>query len=420
MINGMIGAGIFGVPAELARLTGGFSPTIFLLGALLMTPVILCFAELGGSVSGSGGPVRYVGIAFGAPAGFQAGWALYIARLTAFAANINLLASTVVYFWPSASAPPVRNALMIALVALMAWANVLSVRGAIRSLGTLTLLKLLPLALLIVFGIGHIDPGEAGSLIDPASEAEVGSALLLVIYAFVGFEAGLIPAGEARHPRRDMPRALLWSLAVCAVLYALLQWVSVSALPRLAASTRPLVDVGEALLGPVGAAILIVGVLASIGGNLVGSMFSSPRITYSLATLGQLPEWFGRVHARFETPAASVVFYAAAAAMLAISGSFVWLAGLSVLTRLLLFLGCIAAVPRVRAQADIEAAKATGEDRDTRSLRLPAGRVIPILAAAVCLGLLTQVSLRAWIATGALLAVGSVLYLLALRARRGG
>lgn len=406
MINGMVGAGIFGIPAEAARLVGALSPLLFLVAALLMAPVMLCFAELASATRDTGGPARYVGIAFGPFAGFQAGWALYIARMTAFAANLNLLLGALAHYLPELADGLPRQVGLALLVLLFAWLNIAGVRSALASLGLLTLLKLGPLFLLLALGLPLLGDAATVPRLLPEQGDAIGAALLLTIYAFIGFESGLIPGGEARNPQRDMPRALLSSLLICGVLYALLQWVCLALLPGLAGSTRPLVELGGVLLGEFGIALLLVAVATSVGANLLGSMFSAPRITFGLAEQGLLPRWFGVVEPVRGTPANAVIAYALLSWLLAASGSFVWLAGLSVVTRLLIFLGCFAAMPAVRRQAPADA------------LRLPALGLIAALAALVALGLLAQATAAAYAATAGLLAVGSVLYLIARRHRR--
>lgn len=407
MVNGMIGAGIFGVPAEAERLAGAFSPWVFVLGALAIAPIMFCFAALASRFAGTGGPALYVGHAFGPFAGFQAGWAFYVARLTAFAANLNLLATSVAYLLPGASGPVLRATLLVLVVGAMVWVNVVGARTAIRSLGALTVLKLLPLLAMALAGAWFLDAGVLGAAARPPPAGELGAAILLVIYAYVGFESGLVPAGEAKHPRRDMPRALLWALATAALLYALIQAGAQAVLPELAQSARPLVDAGERWLGTTGAVLVLLGLLASVGGNLVGSMFTTPRITYRLGLDGQLPAWFAAVHPRHRSPANSVAVYGALALLLAVTGSFVWLAVLSVFARLLIYVACIAALP----------AAGRGAPADPAAFRLRGGWTVPGLALLACAGLASQVSLASVLATLALLAVGSGLYALARRRR---
>lgn len=375
----------------------------------MVLPVMLCFAELASHFDGTGGPVRYVGSAFGALAGFQAGWAFYVARLTAFSANASLLVAAVGYFWAAADEPRVRVTLLFVLSAFLTAVTLVGTRRAIGSLAVLTVLKILPLVALVAFGLLRIpDAMLAAVAVTPAPDASLGAAVLLVFYAFVGFESGLVPAGEARNPRRDMPRALLWAIAGVTLLYFGLQTVSVALLPALAEAKRPLVEAGGALFGPAGAMLMMAGTVASVGGNLAGALFSTPRVTYALAREGQLPVALGYVSPRFGTPAVSIAVFGAAGFVLAAAGSFVWLAGLSVLTRVLIYIGCIAALPSLRRRSG----------NDPGVLRLPGGRVIPVTAVGVCLALLTQVRAADYLVTGAMLAAGSALWLVASRSGR--
>lgn len=408
VINGIIGAGIFGLPGEAARLAGGFSPWVFVICAALMLPVMLSFAELASHFDGTGGPIRYAGV-FGPFAGFQAGWAFYIARLTAFSANAALLVGAIGYFWPVADGPGARLALLFAVCAGLTTVTVIGTRNAMGSLGALTLLKFIPLLGLVAYGLLRMpDSMLHGVQVALPDGARLGPVVLLVFYAFVGFESGLVPAGEARDPRRDMPRALLWALGVAALLYVGLQTVSLAVLPGLATTTRPLVEVSGALFGPAGAMLMMAGMVASVGGNLAGALFSTPRVTYALGLAGSLPAWFARVSPRFGTPSVSIVVFGAAAFVLAAGGSFVWLAGLSVLTRVLIYVGCISALPALRRRAA----------DDPRVMRLPGGLLIPGLAVVICLALLTQVKPMDYLTTALMLGVGTLLYVIARRAGR--
>jgi len=404
VINGMIGAGIFGLPAEAARLAGVFSPWVFVICAALMLPVMLCFAELASHFDATGGPVRYAGSVFGPFAGFLAGWAYYLARLTAFAANAALLVTAIGYFWPAADQPAVRVGLLLAICAGLTLNTVIGTRNAMASLGLLTVLKFLPLLGLVVFGLARLPAAVLANLGSgwPAG-SEPGTVTLLVFYAFVGFESGVVPAGEARDPRRDIPRALFWAIGVVALLYFALQSVSLAVMPDLAHTQRPLVEASGRLFGTAGAVAMMLGMVASVGGNLAGALFSTPRITYALALEGALPAWFGQVSSRFGTPAFSILAFGVIAFLLAAGGSFVWLAGLSVLVRVFIYVGCIAAMPALRRRDALAAG----------SMRLPGGFAIPALAVMICLALLTQVKPQDYAVTALMLGIGSVLYALA-------
>lgn len=406
VFNGIFGAGIFGLPARIAAQTGCYSPLLFVACGLLMAPIVLSFAEAASYVRTTGGPILYVGTVFGPFAAFQTGWATYVARATAFAANLNLLVDSLGWLWKGASLGATRTILIVGVCGLLTLVNVVGSKHAMRTAGVLTILKLVPILCLVALGLVVLTPALFPSAAAPLpSAASVGSAALLATYAFVGWEVALVPAGEAKDPQRDLPRALLLGLTCIVVLYVLIQIVCVAALPDLAHSERPLVDAANALMGPTGAAVMLFGTVASIGGNLAVSMISGPRTTYALAQEGSLPAFFGSVHETYKTPSTSVILYGVLVAALALSGSFVWLAGLSVLTRVLVFLLVIAALPKLRRRFGAESG----------TFRLPGGYAIPVAAALVCIGLAFQAQARAAWTTLAFLGVGSILFVAARR-----
>ena len=408
VVNGMVGAGIFGLPSGAARLAGGFSPVVFALCALLILPILLCFAELASYFRSTGGPVRYATEAFGPFLGFQAGWIFYVARAIAFSANSVLMVDSIGYFWPSATEGVLRTVLLAVICGGLTLVNVIGAVRAVRSLAALTVLKFSVLVGLVVVGLALLGDGVIGQVrMRLPVGGDLGAAIVLLIYAYVGFEQAVVPAGEARDPARDMPRGLLWGLASVAVLDVLIQMVSMAAVPDIAASNAPLLDVAATLLGPMGAALLMVGVVASVGGNLVGSTFTTPRLSYSLSLDGSLPPWFGRVHARFLTPANSILFFGALSFVMAVFGSFLWLAASSVMTRLLLYIITCAAVPRVRARR-----AATG------GFTLPLGNLIPVLGILSCMGLMLSSNATSMLLTAAFIVAGSLLYVIERRRRK--
>jgi amino acid transporter len=265
VVNGLIGAGIFGLPSGAAALAGEYSILVYGFCALLILPVILCFAELGSYFRGTGGPIKYGTLAFGSFIGFQGGWLYYLARLISFSANTVLLTDSIAYFIPAA-AESLGRLISLAIICLaLSLVNVLGSVESIRSMTVFTgVLILLPLGGFILLGAEVIP--TFNTPIPPFSD--LGSSALLLIYAFVGFEGAVVPAGEAKRPERDMPLGLLLGLAVVAVLYMLIQLVTQAAVPNLADSKTPLLDASASLFGNAGAVILMIGVAASVIANL--------------------------------------------------------------------------------------------------------------------------------------------------------
>jgi amino acid transporter len=396
VINGVIGAGIFGLPGKAAAEAGTASPLVFLACGALLVPVVLAFAQVSSLFRGSGGPMLYAKEAFGPATGFLTGWAFYVTRVSASAANLAVMVASLEFVSAGVASGVTRQILLLTLCSGMVFVNVIGTRRAIQAVGALTLLKALPLLALIVVGLWQ-NPGSLAA--DPVLPAggDFGAAVVLVVYAYVGWETGLVPAGEARNPSRDMPRALVLGLLAITVLYVLIQSVAVAALPDLAQSGSPLVDVGEALLGTTGGLLLMIGVVVSVGGNVLSATFSMPRLTFAMGRDGLLPAWFGKVDERFGTPARSIVVYGALVFLLASLGTFRWLAEVSVLSRLLLYLVGVLALPRLRKRLDLP-------------VRSPVAAALPIVAAAICVLGMTQVSAQAAAMTAGFLVVGALLY----------
>ncbi len=385
--NGIVGAGIFALPGTLHAQFGAWSPWLFPLFSLLVLVVAAPIARVAAHHSESGGPAAYAAAAFGPAAGFQIGWVYYVARVTALAANANVFAT-----YLAAWLPLPRVLAIGALVALITWVNVVGLRRAIRLLDALTLLKALPLLLiggwaLVAFADRIPAPGSAPEL------GGVEAAALLILYAFVGFENSLVPAGETARPTRTIPRALIATIVGTALLYLLVQLAYVAVVPIGVAPEAPLVAWGEAVAGPAGALLITAAALASVAGNISGSVTSTPRVTLALAEQGSLPAWFGQVSVRWGTPANSVLFMGAVGLLLAVTGSFVWLAVVSTLARLFVYAASILALPTLERR------------RWTWPLMLP--------GLAICLWAAFQSEARSWITLGVLLALGAVLYAVA-------
>lgn len=400
VVNGLIGAGIFGLPSGAAAFAGEYSVWIYAFCALLMLPIILCFAELGSYFRGTGGPIKYGTLAFGKFVGFQGGWLYYLARLISFAANTVLLTDSIAYFFPIAGGGSGR---LISLAVTCLGLSLINVLGSLESIRTMTLFTVIKFAVLIglIFGgftmLGtDVIPRFNSPL--PAG-SDLGKAALLLIYAFVGFEGAVVPAGEAKRPERDMPLGLLLGLGIVAILYMLIQLVSQAAVPDLASSTTPLLDASSALFGEIGAVILMIGVATSVIANLISSMFSATRVTYALSLENSLPAWFGQVHSKYLTPSNSVIFFGISAFALAAMGSFTFLAALTVLARLFLFGMSCAAVPVLRPRF-----KGPGR------FILKGGKLIPVLGILACIWLMFQVSWTSVWMTAMFVAIGTGLY----------
>jgi amino acid transporter len=404
ILNSMIGAGIFALPAAVADNAGVLSPWLFLAGGLLITTVVLTYSELASYFRESGGPVLYTKTAFGPLAGFTAGWFLYLSRMAAFAANATVMAIYLGSIWPWFEDGAGRALVIVSLTVALTWANYVGVRDGVRTIGIITLFKIVPLLLLILIGLPHV----TGNALFPDSLPRIedpGATMLLLIYAFVGFEAGTITAGETNRPRHTIPRALVGTVVATGLFYFLIVLVYVAVSPATGMQQATLVDIGYVLAGTVGALVITAAAVFSIGGNLASIMLTVPRLTFALSEKQMLPDWFGRVHDRYNTPGNSIVFLGALSMAFARTGTFERLAVASSRMRLIVYLRCIAALPIVRRSAD--------EEAQARAYRLPGGYGIPFIAFVLCVWIAAQSNWESLRLTGILFAAGLILYAVA-------
>ncbi len=398
-INGIIGAGIFGLPSSVAAILGAASPIAFALCAVVVYVIVLCFGEVARQFTETGGPYLYAREAFGSFIGFETGWATWIARTSAFGANSNVLISYLGFFAPQVTTGIARVAVLLAVTASLAIINVRGVRASARFGDAFAIAKIAGLVVFVAAGLFFVD-WKVFSGTQLTAGSDWTRAILLVTYAFTGFESAVIPAAEAKNPRSDIAGALILGLAGSAIVYFGVQVVAVGTVPALAASSRPLADAAREFLGPAAGAAVSVLACISILGNLSNIALVCPRLTYAFAERREFPAWFGRLHPRFKTPEASILFFAVIAAILAISGTFVWLAMVSVAARLSIYLATCLALPFLRKRtAAIPLLKAL------------LGSPLAILGVALCAWLAFQTSSHDLLAFGIAAAFGVLLYL---------
>ena len=404
VVNSVIGSGVFGLPSTVAGLIGRFSPLAVLLAGAGMGVIFGCFAEVASRFQQAGGPYLYARAAFGRGMGIQMAWMLCLGQVAAPAANANLFVIYLGEFWPHAKDPLPRAVILTILVGMLAFINVRGVRAGTQVSNVFTAAKLLPLFAVIGMGLFVLHAHPAGvslSATATVSASQWLKAVLLLVFAYGGFETALAPMGEAKDPRRDAPFALFTALLVCTVVYALIQWVVVGVLPDAAHSERPLADVARIAVGSIGAALVAVGALISFYGYLSAKILGMPRVTFALAEQGDFPQAFAAIHPRFHTPYVSILVFAALVWAFALSGEFKWNVTLSAVARLLYYGVCCAALPVLRRQQPGKA-----------GFHLPAGTFLAALAVLMCAVLVTRVDFAQSLIVAATVILGLVNWLL--------
>lgn len=398
-VNGVIGSGIYLLPASAALLLGPASLWAVLLAGLAVALIVLCFAQAGSYFDQPGGAYLYTREAFGDFAGFQVGWMTWLTRISAAAALSNGLAMAVSQLWPAAASGWVKALVIVLGLGLVTGFNLIGVRSGARLSVALVIGKLLPLVFLIVVGMFYIDWSRLAVDVLPG-RAGLTEAALLLLFAFAGFENSAAAAGEFRNPKRDLPFALLATIAIVTLVYVAIQAVALGTLPDLATSTSPLAEAAGRFAGPGAVLLLTVGAVVSILGTISSTTLFGPRYLYALSQDGYGPAVLGRVHPRWRTPDVAILLQFALSLALALSGSFVELALLSVLTRLFAYVGTAASVLVLRKRF-------AGRQG---AFELPGGPLIPLLAIGLSLALLTAASWRNLAMAGIAVLVGAVIF----------
>ncbi|HEX2722682.1 MAG TPA: APC family permease, partial [Gemmatimonadaceae bacterium] len=379
--------------------------------AVAMALIVLCFAGAGSRVSLSGGTYAYAGVAFGPYIGFVVAMSLWFgSQVLASAAVAAVFVDTLAALNPRFGEPAVRAAILIFVYSLLAAINIRGVKTGSRVVQTVTAAKLTPLILLIAVGLFAI---EAQHLAWPGmpSKDELARTSIILIFAFLGIESALTPSGEVRNPARTVPRAIFTSLIVVTIIYMGIQIVSLGVLgPDLATNTKaPLAETARRLLGSGGHLLVLVGAAVSTFGYVAGDMLAAPRGIYALGRDRLLPSVIASVHPTYRTPYVAILIHAVLCLGFALSGSFQQLVVLAVIATLIVYLICCLAA--------IQLQRRNIRDEGAVPFQVPGGPVIPIIASAIVIWLMTASTRQEFLAMGAMLVAETALFLL-MRVRR--
>ena len=403
-VNQVIGGAIFLMPADVARQVGNWAPLALLVIGGASLCVALCLAEVGSRFEGTGGPYLYTRAAFGRFLAFEVGWMQWFTRATSQASVANGIALALGFYWPSMTAGAGRAGLLTAITAALLWINVRGIRQSAWVVNAFTIGKLVPLGLFILAGLFFVQPGRLVPF-PPITLEQAATAALLLIFTYGGYDVIGVPAGEARSPRRDIPFAFVTTILVVTTVFTMGQVIAMSVLPDVTASRTPLADGMAAMLGAGGALLISVGAVVSMTGNNAGQVLTGSRMLYALAENRELPAWFGRVHPVYRTPHHSIIFTSAVALALMLSGSFVFLAAVSAVARLVTYVGACAAMYVLRQPG-------AGARVQPATFVVPGGALVPALAVGSSMLILVLANRQQLLGGAAALAAGALLFVI--------
>lgn len=396
-LNGMIGAGIFALPAVLVAAVGNFAPWMMLIGGILFLPLALCYAWMASRFEHSGGSVLYGEAAFGRFVGFQAGWARYASAIVTAAANMHVMVAYLAALFPGLDDPVIAPLAVAVGLAIITIINLYGMRASVGTLGVMTAIKLLPLGALVLSAF--FAGGELGAVTLPEFSA-LESVILLTFYAFIGFEGVVEAAGEFKDPKRDVPRSIIFMVSGVTLIYIAVIWAFILIGPEFAGENNALAGSAGASMGQAGSLAIVIAASFSIGANNFASGVAQPRLMYGMAERGMLPSWFEYVHPRFLTPSNAILFYGVLAVLFGLWEGFEVLAVAGTLVRLITYVVTSLALPVL-------------EHRE--------GRIVPfhlfcvIVAVACSLFIASQAQAQSWMVLGGFFAAGTLLYFIAAR-----
>jgi basic amino acid/polyamine antiporter, APA family len=401
VINGVIGSGIFGLPSTAFKQIGVYSIGGFLVCAVAVFIIILCFAEVSSRFDKTGGPYLYALSSFGPLPAFLTGWLLLLTRFITYAALINLLVTYLSVFsgWFELQSSKVITIILLTL--FLAYVNHIGVKNSTRVNNFLTFGKLLPLLLFIIVGFFFIEP-ENYEVIKVPDFTTFSSTVLLLVFAFGGFESVLVNSGEVKDPAKNLPFALLVAALIIASIYMLVQIVSIGTLPTLASTDKPLADAAGLFMGKAGAIIISIGAMFSVSGTLNAIMLVGSRLPFAFSQENQFPKVFSFIHPKYKTPTWSLLLFMIVTIIISLNYSFLSAASISAITRVMIYgIVCITLIVLRKKNPE-----------QTGFFKIKYGKLIAILGLLLTLWLLSSATMKQMKQIGIAIGIGLVIYLI--------
>jgi APA family basic amino acid/polyamine antiporter len=403
IVNLTVGAGIFVLPAIVGIELGAFSIFAYIFCGVMMATIMLCYAEIGTRVTNSGGSYAYVEAAFGDLAGFIVNWlAVFGWSILGSSALINIVADSLSVIFPVFTIPWVRALLFAVLLGFLMVTNIRGAKEGVAFIKVITIIKLLPLLAIVIFGFSYIDAGNLQWENLP-SLGTFSNSTLALFFAFAGFETALGVSGEIKNPKRTIPLGIFIGGGLVLVLYMLLQIVTQGVLGEDMGLVKdgPLAAVAEKIIGSIGGLILLIAAAISCFGSVSSDILNTPRVIFAGSNDGLFPKFLGKVHPKFATPYWSIATFVVMIFIFSIIGDFKQLALLASAAILLIYLMVILAMIKFRLK---------NQDSSEEIFRVPGGLTIPLIGIAAIIWLLTSLSKNDIIATVIFIGLVCVIY----------
>nr|WP_256261013.1 APC family permease [Shewanella sp. NIFS-20-20] len=353
-VNAIIGSGIFLLPGDAYQALGPSAIGVFLLCALLVMCLALCFAELASRTSENGASYVYVQAAFGDYAGFNVGVLTWFASSLGIAGAFAALLTAAEAIVPQLANPAGYHIVGCSLIMLMFFLAYLGMKSSRRVSNVSSIAKLSALALFIILGMSAVQLNHFNPFVPAAVDSglaygdRLGAIFIVLFFAFTGFETLPIAAAHMRHPKRNLPLALLIVVSICTLFYLLIMWVCIGVLgAKLGHTGVAVASASEQLWGNKGLWFISIATVISIFGVAFTGVFNAPVLLAALATKGFVPKGLARVNGRGSYGRA-IVLTAMLVMVAFLSGSFLVLASLMTVAVFLQYIPVALAVLKLR------------------------------------------------------------------------
>lgn len=412
ILNFTIGAGIFALPAIVGIALGSYAIFAYLFCGVMLASIMLCYAEIGSRITGAGGSYAYVEAAFGNYAGFVVNWLFFFVwGILGDAALMNVVADSLAAIFPVLANPWMRGFLFFVLIGFMIGVNIRGAKLGVAFVKAIVIIKILPLIGIIIFGISKINTANFHWEHLP-SITTFSDTVLVLFFAFAGFETALGMSGEIKNPKRTIPFGIFLGAILVLCLYLLLHTVTQGILGAQmeAFKDAPLVAVANSIVGSAGGLILLIAAAISCFGGVFGDVLNTPRVLFAGANDGLFPKFLGKVHPKFSTPYLAITTYASLIFIFSVSGGFKQLAVLASAAILLIYLAVILATIKLRRKKQVT---------DEKPFRMPGGLLIPLIGIGAIIWVLTGLSNKEILSTIIFIAVVSVMHFVMQKANPG-
>lgn len=406
IINTVIGSGIFVLPAIIAAGLGSASILAYVFCGILITLMMLCFAEVGSKITETGGVYIYIEKSFGKYPGFLTAILLLLSAITADAAIANAIVEIIFKLLPSLQSELLKILFFLFLFSGLGFINIKGLKNGIGFVKIITIIKIAPLLLIAFIGFKDVNLNNLVLETVPSIQ-QIGESSLILYFAFTGAGSALSVSGEVRNPQKTIPKAILISIFIIGVIYVLVQTVSQgvlgSSLPSF--TENPLGEVANKIFGPIGFTLLTIGAAVSMFGGISSKILSIPRILFAASKDKVIPiKKLSKIHIKYSTPYIAIIAYVTLCFLFAILGGFKQLAILSSASSLLISLGISLATIKLRRGKKFVS--------HGKTFKIPGGYIVPILSFIVILWFLSNLSENKILGIGIFIIILTLIYFL--------